>query len=79
VVVAKDGGLIPTPDRFESNPPPANGIWIAATTSRRIQSGLEAVLETLRVRAGTIYSIISTILLSFGSHDDDLAAHDKNR
>jgi hypothetical protein len=36
--------LIPIPDRFESNPTPANGNWIAATASPRIQSDLEAVL-----------------------------------
>jgi hypothetical protein len=37
------GALIPIPDRFESNPTPANGNWIAATASPRVQSDLEAV------------------------------------
>jgi hypothetical protein len=35
--------LIPTPDRFESNPTLANGVWIVATMPSRIQSDLEAV------------------------------------
>jgi hypothetical protein len=37
-------GLIPIPDRFESNPSLASGIWIAATMPSLIQSDLEAVL-----------------------------------
>ena len=37
--------LIPMTDRFESNPTPANGNWIAATASPRVQSDLEAVLK----------------------------------
>ena len=35
--------LIPIPDRFESNPSPASGNWIAAIASARIQGDLEAV------------------------------------
>jgi hypothetical protein len=41
------GVFIPIPDRFESNPTPANGNWIAATASPRIQSDLEAVLVVI--------------------------------
>jgi amidase len=37
------GLLIPIPDRFESNPSLASGIWIAAMMPPRIQSDLEAV------------------------------------
>jgi hypothetical protein len=35
--------IIPLPDRFESNPTLANGVWIVATMPSRIQSDLEAV------------------------------------
>jgi hypothetical protein len=35
--------LIPIPDRFESNPTLANGVWIVATMPSPIQSDLEAV------------------------------------
>jgi cytochrome b561 len=35
--------VIPIPDRLESNPTSANGNWIAAMASPRIQSDLEAV------------------------------------
>ena len=38
-----ESGLIPIPDRFESNPSPASGNWIAAIASARIQGDLEAV------------------------------------
>src|SRR5271155_4539832 len=37
--------VIPIPDRFESSPTPANGNWIAATASLRVQSDLEAYYE----------------------------------
>ena len=36
--------IIPIPDRFESNPTLANGVWIVATMPSPIQSDLEAVL-----------------------------------
>jgi hypothetical protein len=42
--------IIPIPDRFESNPTLANGAWIVATMPSRIQSDLEAVLDTLTDR-----------------------------
>jgi hypothetical protein len=35
--------LIPIPDRFESNPTLASGVWIVATMPSPIQSDLEAV------------------------------------
>jgi hypothetical protein len=37
--------FIPIPDRFESNPTLASGVWIVATMPSRIQSDLEAVLQ----------------------------------
>jgi hypothetical protein len=36
--------VIPIPDRFESSPALANGVWMVATMPSRIQSDLEAVL-----------------------------------
>jgi hypothetical protein len=39
----RESTLIPIPDRFESNPTLASGVWIVATMPSRIQSDLEAV------------------------------------
>jgi hypothetical protein len=39
--------FIPIPDRFESNPTLANGVWIVATMPSPIQGDLEAVLELI--------------------------------
>jgi hypothetical protein len=39
--------VIPIPDRFESNPTLANGVWIVATMPSPIQGDLEAVLASL--------------------------------
>jgi hypothetical protein len=35
--------LIPIPDRSESNPTLASGVWVVETVPSRIQSDLEAV------------------------------------
>jgi tripartite-type tricarboxylate transporter receptor subunit TctC len=45
------GLIIPIPDRLESNPTPANGNWIAATASPRVQSDLEAVSDMAAAQA----------------------------
>jgi hypothetical protein len=47
------GPVIPIPDRFESNPTLANGVWIVATMPSRIQSDLEAVLDRTARRVST--------------------------
>jgi hypothetical protein len=49
------GRLIPIPDRFESNPTLAGGVWIVATMPSRIQSDLEAVSGKLGLDLGFDY------------------------
>jgi hypothetical protein len=43
IVQRRGRDLIPIPNRFESNPTLANGVWIVAMRPSRIQSDLEAV------------------------------------
>ena len=54
----------PNPDRFGSNPTPANGVWIVATMPSRIQSDLEAVSKAIEAKCAALRTRRSSGLVS---------------